>query len=204
MSTNESFSCYLIGADTLLIECGELLLSKNHNILGVISSAPRISQWAQGKSIPVIPCKKGYGKALEGKTFDYLFSITHLAIIKDDVLAMPQKGAINFHDGPLPAYAGLNTPAWALLNSEERYGITWHQITPGVDEGDILKQAMFDIAPDENSLSINTKCFAAALESFPVLLEELVSGTTNPVSQDLSKRSYFSKFQRPAADGLLQ
>ena len=204
MSTNESFSCYLIGADTLLIECGELLLSKNHNILGVISSAPRISQWAQGKSIPVIPCKKGYGKALEGKTFDYLFSITHLAIIKDDVLAMPQKGAINFHDGPLPAYAGLNTPAWALINNEERYGITWHQITPGVDEGDILKQAMFDIAPDENSLSINTKCFAAALESFPVLLEELVSGTTNPVSQDLSKRSYFSKFQRPAADGLLQ
>jgi len=202
--SNETFSCYLIGAGTLLIECGEVLLSKNHEIKGVITAAPCISQWAHNKSIPVIPYKKGYGDELKGQGFDYLFSITHLAIIKDDVLALPKKGAINFHDGPLPAYAGLNTPAWALLNREEQYGISWHQITPSVDEGDLLKQAMFDIAADETSLSINTKCFAAALDSFPVLLDELVSGTATPVSQDLSKRSYFGKFDRPEADGLIQ
>lgn len=204
MSTNESFSCFLIGADTLLIECGEVLLAKNHEIKGVITSAPRISQWAHNKSIPVIAHQKGYGEKLVRQEFDYLFSITHLAIIKDDVLALPKKGAINFHDGPLPAYAGLNTPAWALLNREESYGITWHQITPGVDEGDILQQALFDIAPDETSLSINTKCFAAALDSFPILVDELVAGTTKPVSQDLTSRSYFGKFLRPEADGLLQ
>ncbi|MFL0811271.1 MAG: LLM class flavin-dependent oxidoreductase [Agarilytica sp.] len=203
MST-ESFSCYLIGADTLLIECGEVLLSKGHQIKGVITAAPRISQWAHQKSLPVIAHKKGYGDELKGQDFDYLFSITHLAIIKDDVLALPKKGAINFHDGPLPAYAGLNTPAWALLNNEEKYGITWHQITPGVDEGDILKQAFFDIAADETSLSINTKCFAAALDSFPVLIDELVSNTTTPQKQDLDQRFYFGKFDRPEANALLQ
>ena len=202
--SSETFSCYLIGADTLLIECAEVLLTKGHEIKGVITAAPRISQWAHNKSIPVIAHKAGYGDALKDETFDYLFSITHLAIIKDDVLALPKKGAINFHDGPLPAYAGLNTPAWALLNNEEQYGITWHAITPGVDQGDILKQAMFDIAPDETSLSINTKCFAAALDSFPVLIDELVSATTSPQSQDLSQRSYFGKFDRPEAQGLLQ
>lgn len=202
--SSETFSCYLIGADTLLIECGEVLLAKGHEIKGVITAAPRISQWAHNKEIQVIAYQKGYGEALKSQDFDYLFSITHLAIIKDDVLALPKKGAINFHDGPLPAYAGLNTPAWALMNAEEQYGISWHQITPGVDEGDILKQSMFDVAADETSLSINTKCFAAALESFPVLVDELVSGTTSPVSQDLSKRSYFGKFDRPEADGLLQ
>ncbi len=202
--SSDTFSCYLIGGDTLLIECGETLLSKGHEIKGVITAAPRISQWAHSKSLPVIAHKQGYGDELQGKVFDYLFSITHLSIIKDDVLALAQKGAINFHDGPLPAYAGLNTPAWALMNNEEQYGITWHQITPGVDEGDILKQAMFDIAPDETSLSINTKCFAAALDSFPILVDELLNGSTTPVSQDLSKRSYFGKFDRPVADGLLQ
>ncbi len=202
--SSETFSCYLIGGDTLLIECGEVLLSKGHEIKGVITAAPRISQWAHSKSLPVIAHKNGYGDELQGQAFDYLFSITHLSIIKDDVLALAKKGAINFHDGPLPAYAGLNTPAWALLNNEEQYGITWHQITPGVDEGDILKQELFDIAPDETSLSLNTKCFAAALDSFPILVDELVNGSTTPVSQDLSKRSYFGKFDRPAADGLLQ
>ncbi len=201
--SSETFSCYLIGADTLLIECAEVLLTKGHEIKGVITVAPRISQWAHNKSIPVIAHKAGYGEELKSQDFDYLFSITHLAIIKDDVLALPKKGAINFHDGPLPSYAGLNTPAWALINGEEKYGISWHAITPGVDEGDILKQAMFDIAADETSLSINTKCFAAALDSFPVLVDELVSNSTTPVKQDLSLRSYFGKFDRPEAQGLL-
>lgn len=202
--SHELFSCYLIGADTLLIECGEVLLAKGHTIKGVISSAPRVSQWAHGKSLPVIAHQPGYSAALTGEEFDYLFSITHLAIIKDEVLVLPKKGAINFHDGPLPAYAGLNTPAWALINREESYGISWHVITPGVDEGDLLKQATFDIAADETSLSINTKCFAAALDSFPVLVDELASNTTSPIRQDLSLRSYFGKFDRPEAEGLIQ
>lgn len=202
--SKEAFSCYLIGADTLLIECGEVLLAKNHDIKGVITSTQRISQWAQQKAIPVIACEKGYEEHLRSQEFDYLFSITHLAIIKDDVLTLPKKGAINFHDGPLPRYAGLNTPAWALINDEQQYGISWHKITPGVDQGDIVKQALFDIVPNETSLSINTKCFAAALESFPVLIDELVSNSNIPVSQDLSKRSYFGRYDRPEADGLLQ
>lgn len=203
MNAKHTFSCYLIGADTLLIECGELLLAKNHRILGVVSSAQRISQWAQSKALPVIPCETGYVEKLKETEFDYLFSITHLAIIDDDVLALPKKGAINFHDGPLPRYAGLNTPAWALINGEDRYGISWHQITPGVDKGDILKQTMFDVAEDETSLTINTKCFAAALDSFPDLVDEMATGCTSPVTQDLSQRNYFGKFKRPEADGLL-
>ncbi len=201
--SGESFSCYLIGADTLLIECGEVLLSKNHSIDGVITAAPRIRQWAHNKSISVIDLIKGYETELHDKDFDYLFSITHLEIIKDEVLNLPKKGAINFHDGPLPAYAGLNTPAWALMNDESEYGITWHQITPGIDEGDILKQVIFNIAPNETSLSINTKCFAAAIDSFPVLIDELTTSTNAPVKQDLTKRSYFGKYERPLANGLL-
>lgn len=201
--SQQTFSCFLIGADSLLTECGEVLLSKGHTILGVITSAPKISAWAHSKSLPVIAERPSYIDALKAQPFDYLFSITHLAIIKDDALALPQKMAVNFHDGPLPAYAGLNTPAWAIMNGEDRYGITWHQITPGVDEGDILKQSLFDVSSTETSLSINTKCFAAALESFPVLVDELASGSEQHHAQDLSNRSYFGKFDRPENLGCL-
>ncbi|MFT6388649.1 MAG: natural product biosynthesis luciferase-like monooxygenase protein [Cellvibrionaceae bacterium] len=203
----KTFSCYLIGGDSLLIECGETLQSRGHEVRGVITNAPRLSQWAMGKSIPVMAADANYPAALAEKAqsapFDYLFSITHLAIIKDEVLALPQKMTINFHDGPLPAYAGLNAPAWALMNQEEKYGISWHKVVSGVDEGELLKQEHFDIAAGETSLSINTKCFAAALESFPVLIDELVDNSTQFIEQDLSKRSYFAKFKRPDAMGLL-
>jgi natural product biosynthesis luciferase-like monooxygenase protein len=197
--SSNSFSCYLIGGDSLLIECGEILLNKGHQILGVITNAPRLSQWAASKSIPSMAADNQYGEKLKATSFDYLFSITHLAIIKDDVLALPNKMTVNFHDGPLPAYAGLNTPVWALMNQEEQYGISWHVVTPGVDEGDLLHQEMFDVSGSETSLSINTKCFAAALESFPKLIDQLANGQQQAISQDLSKRSYFGKFKRPEA-----
>ena len=204
MSLYPTFDCYLIGADSLLMECAETLLAKGHQILGVVTSAPRILQWANERSLSVISDDSNYAKALRAKPFDFLFSITHLAIIRDDVLALPRKMAINFHDGPLPAYAGLNAPAWALLHGAAEYGITWHQVTPGVDRGPILKQAIFEIAKDDTSVSLNTKCFAAALESFPQLVDELANARMTTQAQDSAHRSYFGKFQRPPASGVLQ
>jgi natural product biosynthesis luciferase-like monooxygenase protein len=204
MSSYPSFNCYLIGADSLLMECAEALLAKGHQILGVVTSAPRILQWAQERSLSVISDDTNYAMALREIPFDFLFSITHLAIIREDVLALPRKMAINFHDGPLPAYAGLNAPAWALLHRAVEYGITWHQITSCVDRGPILKQARFEIAKDETSVSLNTKCFAAALESFPQLVDELAYDRVTTQAQDSSQRSYFGKFQRPPAAGVLQ
>ncbi|HEX9858486.1 MAG TPA: MupA/Atu3671 family FMN-dependent luciferase-like monooxygenase, partial [Paracoccaceae bacterium] len=109
--------------------------------------------------------------------------------------------AVNFHDGPLPRYAGLNAPVWAILNGEARHGITWHLITGGIDEGDILDQRMFDIAPNESALTLNTKCFAAAIESFPALVASLESGPLARQPQDLRQRSLFARADRPAAAG---
>ena len=84
----QTFSCYVIGGDSLLLECAELLLRDGHAIRGVISDNPRIAQWAQKGGIPHLPVA-GYEAALSGQDFDYLFAITHLAIVPDAVLALP-------------------------------------------------------------------------------------------------------------------
>ena len=70
--------------------------------------------------------------------FDWLFSIANLEMIPESVLARAKAGAVNFHDGPLPRYAGLNAPVWAILAGETAHGITWHMIEGGIDEGDVL------------------------------------------------------------------
>ncbi|MBL8829167.1 MAG: LLM class flavin-dependent oxidoreductase, partial [Planctomycetaceae bacterium] len=135
--------------------------------------------------------------------FDYLFAITHLSILPADVLAKPQRAAINFHDGPLPKYAGLNAPVWALINREREYGITWHRMTAGIDDGEILKQRRFEIAPHEVSLTLNTRNFEAAIESFGELVDELAADTVQPLPQDFVGRVVYSKHDRPAAGCLL-
>lgn len=203
MTSVSQHSCFLIGADSLLIECAKILRTKNFDIRGIITNTPRIVAWAQAEGLKTIEQDDQYAEALRSDTFDFLFSITNLSIIPSDVLQLPQKLAVNFHDGPLPAYAGLNAPAWALINRVEQYGISWHEITPGIDEGQILKQVKFEVAPDETSLSLNTKCFAAALESFPQLVDELADGRITPEKQDPSQRSYFAKYKLPPAAGFM-
>jgi natural product biosynthesis luciferase-like monooxygenase protein len=196
-------SCALIGGDTLLTQCGELLLAAEFEIKLVITDNPTVRSWAAGHQIATHATTSDYVDALKVLDYDYLFAITHLALIPDAAVNTPDRGAINFHDGPLPDYAGLNTPMWALINSADEYGITWHEMTAGIDTGDILVTEPVTIADDDTALSLNTKCFSAAMESFPRLLEQIRNETLAPRPQDLSQRKYFGRADRPSHLGLI-
>lgn len=197
------YRCFLIGSETLLAECGEILLKQEHDILGVITSAPKLAEWAASHGLRVIDAAGDYASALREQPFDLLFSITHLAIIPDAVLSLPERGAINFHDGPLPRFAGLNTPVWALIEGAADYGITWHWMTAGIDAGDVLAHKPVDISPDDTALSLNTKCFQAGIESFAELIGMLSLGNLTVRPQEALGRRYFGKFDRPPAAGAL-
>jgi len=161
-----SFRCFLIGNDTLLQECGNILRGQNHTILGVISDVGRLQKWAKQCNLEVIDPSSDYASVLGRTPFDYLFSITHLEKIPDRVLELPRRCAINFHDGPLPGYAGLNAPAWALMNQERKFGVCWHRMTGAIDQGPVLKRENFAIDPEETAVSLNTKCLAAGIRTF--------------------------------------
>ena len=194
---SEPLSSVFLGSDSLLIECAEIWREKGHRIEAVVTDAPRVTAWAKAANLTVLAAGEDYAGALASRTFDYLFAITYLKIIAKAVLALPKHGAINFHDGPLPRYAGLNAPAWALLHRERDYGITFHLMTADIDAGDILKQVSLQINPDETSLSLNTRCFGLAMESFATLTDELASGQSTKVPQTKEGHSYFGRYARP-------
>ena len=196
MRVEGRFSCYLIGSESLLVQCAEILIERGHEIRGVASAEPSIVAWARGRGVAVLDPGGDLESVFAGD-FDYLFSITNLKVLPDAVLRRPRRAAINFHDGPLPRYAGLYTPAWALIQREPTYGISWHVMKAAVDEGELLAQRFFDVAPGETSLTINTKCYEAAIESFGPLCDALASGNATPLPQDLGQKSYFGKWQRP-------
>ncbi|MBO9451653.1 LLM class flavin-dependent oxidoreductase [Tropicibacter sp. R16_0] len=196
------FSCVIIGNESLLIGCADALLDRGHQIKAVISTDPAIKSWAASKGLPQADELSSLTGQFQPGDFDWLLSIANLQIISDQILALPAKGAVNFHDGPLPRYAGLNTPVWALLNGETRYGVTWHMIESGIDTGDILARPEFDIADDETALSLNSKCYAAALDSFADVLTQLETGLT-PTPQDTTDRRYFARDDRPEGGGAL-
>ena len=194
-----NFSCVVMGNESLLIQCAERLIQGGDRIHAVITRNADIRSWAMARGLRAEAPGEGLADRLSGVTFDWLFSIANLSVIPQAVLAQAARGAINFHDGPLPRHAGLNAPVWAILQREKQHGVTWHMIEGGIDEGDIVKQHLFDMAPSETALTLNTRCYEAAMESFSELLVDLRGPGPHRKPQDLSLRSYHGRFDRPAA-----
>src|SRR5919198_741272 len=117
-------TCVIIGEGTIAALCGETLLEHGVTIVGMVSGERELVGWAAGHRIPCHPPRGDLLETLSGTEFDYLFSIVNPAILPAEVLALPRRLAVNFHDGPLPRYAGVHATSWALINGETRHAIT--------------------------------------------------------------------------------
>jgi natural product biosynthesis luciferase-like monooxygenase protein len=189
----------LIGGESLLIECAQTLQGAGFGIAAVVSRAAAVRRWAASQKLVLFSQPSQLLSAEAPRGFGYLFSITNLDVLAPEVIALPTRAAINFHDGPLPEYAGLNTPVWALLNGEAQHGITWHLMTREVDRGDILAQRRFDLADNETALTLNTRCFEAAIESFEQVARGLIDGTLVPRAQASAPQRLYKRKDRPLA-----
>ncbi|HET8707432.1 MAG TPA: hypothetical protein VFM46_14100, partial [Pseudomonadales bacterium] len=87
MDSAKSFSCVLLGGQTLLIQCGDLLLERGHRIDTVVSADDQVEVWAREKKIRFLQPSKTLADELKGHEFDYLFSIVNLSLVPDAVLA---------------------------------------------------------------------------------------------------------------------
>jgi natural product biosynthesis luciferase-like monooxygenase protein len=189
-------SAVFVGNGSLLIKCAQAYRHAGHAVLAVASHSQAILDWAAQQGIEAIRLQAGAPPELGALEFDYLFSVAHLEVLPASVLARARKLAINFHDAPLPRYAGLNAPSWALMAQEPMHGITWHEMTPAVDAGRIVRQVHFDMDAGESALSLNTKCYAAALASFQAIVQDLGRGEL-PLTAQHGTRSYFGIYKRP-------
>ena len=204
MCTYVKLDCYVMGGESLLAQCAQMLQDRGHRILGVITASRDLARWAEGAGLPVLA--PGRGLADRVQPHDVFFSIANLRIVPDAVLAKARRGAVNFHDGPLPRYAGLNAPNWALLKGETTHGVTWHRIEGGVDEGRVLARRPVEVQPLMTAFELNAACYAAAIASFPEVLDHFEADDDRQAlgeKQDLSERSYFAKDDRPEAMGLI-
>src|SRR2546428_13512478 len=193
------FSCFVIGDGSLTIRCVDILLKEGHEVRGIITSNPEVESWAGANGVPHCDHSADLAAVIGQRPFDYLFSIVNMRLLPAEIVALPRRGAINFHDGPLPRYAGVHATSWALMNGERTHGVTWHLINDVVDGGPILKQELLEISKTETAYSLNVLCFEAGARTFPEVVRALANGNTAPRAQDLSQRSYYGMYKRPAA-----
>ena len=193
-----TMTALLFGSETLTAQCGEVWLARGHGVAAVVTRSAEVRAWAEGRGLAVQAPGPGLAKRLPGA--DWLLSVANLDVLPEDVLARAAKGAVNFHDGPLPAHAGLNAPVWAILAGEAGHGITWHLIEGGVDEGRVLEERRFPIGAEDTALTLNSRCFEAGMESFPSVVAQLETGP-QPRAQGAGVRHLHRRADRPGAFG---
>ena len=67
-----------------------------------------------------------------------IISASNNFLFPDTLTDNPNITIINFHNALLPELPGRNAPSWAIYLGKNKTGITWHYVTKGVDEGDII------------------------------------------------------------------
>ncbi|MDX2031923.1 MAG: formyltransferase family protein [Blastocatellia bacterium] len=189
------------GAQTL-----KLVAQGDHHLVGVMASPTRkgvggLTVWQHAEKLGVrtwpaeLVKDPNFAQVLREEKVDLLLNVHSLFVIKPEIVEAPIFGSFNLHPGPLPRYAGLNAPCWAIYHGEKTHGVTLHRMLAGIDTGPIAYQSIFDIEETDNGFSVSAKCIKHGLELIRQLLDAAaVDPTTVPaIEQDLSLRAYFGK-----------
>jgi len=188
----------LIGEGALALLCLDALIARGLTPALACSFDGTLTDACARLGVPHVGRREEVRAWLDEHGCDWLLSVRNPWIIPAASLATVRQLAINFHDAPLPRYAGLHATSWALVHGEREHGISWHEITPGIDEGRLLVQVPVPIADDDTALTLNVKCLEAAATAFERVLAAMTTGTAS-LEPQTGPRSYFSGEDRPGA-----
>lgn len=149
-------------------------LIEHHNVLAVISQPDRPK--GRGNKTEPTPVKKfamenGIEKILQPnnikdeKFFDELkklnadlfIVVAYGQILSEKILYLPKYKSINVHGSLLPKYRGAAPIQWAIINGEEKTGVTIMYMEKGIDCGDMILKAEIKITEDETYKTLHDK-----------------------------------------------
>ncbi|KPI10861.1 Methionyl-tRNA formyltransferase [Actinobacteria bacterium OK074] len=112
-----------------------------------------------------------------------------------ELFDLPPHGTLNIHDSLLPTYAGFSPIIWALINGEERVGVTAHRMNDGLDAGDILVQRSVVVGPTDTATDLFHRTVdligPIVRESLDLIASGKDAGQWMP--QDRTRASFFHK-----------
>ena len=196
----------LLGEEAAGLQIFRMLAGGPHQLVAVMTSpsaggsGPRgLWKAAESQGYAVWPAKlvkdPNFPQRIRTEGIEILLNIHSLIVLPPRILEAPRFGCFNLRPAPLPRYAGLNSVSWAIYRGEVRHGVTLHRMTPEIDAGPIVYQALFEIAEGATAISVFTRCVK---EGLPLVSKLLETADTTPeniplLQQDLSLREYFDR-----------
>ena len=121
---------------------------------------------------------------------DMIITCAYGQILCEEILNIPKLGCFKLHGSLLPKYRGGAPIHYALLNGDEKTGITLMYMDEGMDSGDMIAKEEIKIEDNDNIESLTNKLSIIASNMIIKYLPSLIDGTNNRVKQDISKVTF--------------
>lgn len=155
---------------------------------------PPVKEKALELDLPILQPENMRGEdtyqTLKDLAPDYFVVVAYGHILRQNVLDIPAKGAINVHGSILPKYRGSAPIQHAVLNGDAKTGVTTMFMDKGMDTGDILEIATVPILPTDTAEAMCDKLAPLGAELLLSTLAKLEAGMLTPVKQDDSLATY--------------
>jgi methionyl-tRNA formyltransferase len=121
---------------------------------------------------------------------DLIVVIAYGEMLRDEVLSLPRRGAVNLHASLLPKYRGAAPIQWALLNGETTTGVTAQWMARELDAGDIILQRSLAIGPEENFGSLHDRLARLAAEMAVETVALIARGEAPRTAQEAAAATF--------------
>lgn len=129
-------------------------------------------------------------------TPDIIVVTAYGKILPRNLLEIPTFGCLNIHASLLPKYRGPSPIQNALLNDDQKTGVTLIKMDSGIDTGDILSRKEIPIEKSDNAETLSKKLSmlgkSLLLETLPLVFEKKVK----PQKQDEQKATFCQLIER--------
>lgn len=197
--TSAPLRIVFMGSPDFAVPCLEAL-HEHHEICAVVTQPDRPK--GRGRSLAEPPVKLaarelGVTTILQPPTLrrravreqlatfaaDLFVVVAFGQILRPRVLALPRLGCLNVHGSLLPRHRGAAPIQWAVLEGDERSGVTTMLLDEGVDTGPMLLERELSLAPDETAGTLHDRLAPLGAAALLDSVDGLVAGTLTPQPQ---------------------
>jgi len=161
-----------MGTPDFAVEPLKKLVENNYNIVGVVTNPDKpagrgqkiqesaVKKYALSQNLNILQPEKFRDESflqLLKELKANLQIVVAFKMLPEIVWSMPSIGTFNLHASLLPQYRGAAPINWAIINGDEKTGVTTFFLKHEIDTGNIIFQEEVSINTNDNAGSIHDK-----------------------------------------------
>lgn len=118
----------------------------------------------------------GLTRAIDRCHADFILLAGFMRVLTPMFIARYAQRILNIHPSLLPSFPGLNTHRRALDTGVKLHGATVHFVTPQLDNGPIIAQAVVPVRVTDDELTLAARVLAAEHQLYPRAVRWCIEG----------------------------